>query len=250
MATSTRNKQRGAAQRAAARPAQAKRSTARPSREVAPGSPLGQMADDVRSLTGQVLNLGGAAAKGLRNVAATAAEGTAQVRQALGRARALTQAAEAMLFLAPAATTPEVWRKTGKLLHDLREKAGMTLAEVGQAVNLKDPELLAVVERGKAALPFEIVLRLAAVLGRNDPLAAAMALTRTASPQIWQTLESMGFGLLILQSAREREWVNVLRAEDSARSLSDEEFQRLLAFVKSAFDLAIDFKSSRRRSPR
>ena len=41
-------------------------------------------------------------------------------------------------------------------------------------------------------LPFEIILRLAGVLGRNDPIPVVMKLTRTYNPKLWATLEGLG----------------------------------------------------------
>lgn len=215
----------------------------------APDFSLAKVAENMRSVADQMLSLGSAAVvQGLRSVSGSVTEGSA-VGKAIGRARAVTRAADALLALAPggsASGNPSpMWVKTGKLLRDLRRGAGLTLAEVGQAVNLKDPELLAVVEKGRAALPFEIILRLAAVLGRNDPLAAVVALTRSSNPQIWEALEAMGFGKLMLQSAREREWVNVLRADDSLRALDDAEFARVLGFVKAGLALVAEMRRER-----
>src|SRR5262245_30286089 len=50
--------------------------------------------------------------------------------------------------------------KAGTALRATREAAGLSIKELGDAINLKDPALLDLVESGKAALPFEIVLRL------------------------------------------------------------------------------------------
>src|SRR5437016_5434117 len=69
--------------------------------------------------------------------------------------------------------------KAGGLFRDLREGAGLTLSDLGRAINLKDLSLLEQVEGGKVGLPFEIILRLAGVLGRNDPIPVVMKLTRT-----------------------------------------------------------------------
>ncbi len=100
----------------------------------------------------------------------------------------------------------------------------MSVSEVGKAIDLKDPALLELVENGKIALPFEIILRLASVLGRNDPISFVMRFTRSYNPDVWKTLESLGIGRLALQAGREREFANLYRANDAARRLSDEEF--------------------------
>ena len=49
------------------------------------------------------------------------------------------------------------------------------------------------------ALPFEIILRLASVLGRNDPISFVMRFTRSYNPDVWKTLESLGIGRLALR---------------------------------------------------
>jgi transcriptional regulator with XRE-family HTH domain len=127
----------------------------------------------------------------------------------------------------------------------MREAAGMSVAEVGQAINLRDPALLELVETGKVALPFEIILRLASVLGRNDPISFVMRFTRSYSPETWRALENMGIGRFALQVGREREFANIYRASDLARRLDDEEFAAVLAFVKAAFDMAMAFSAPR-----
>lgn len=134
--------------------------------------------------------------------------------------------------------------RAGKTLRTLRESAGLSVKELGQAVDLSDPALLELVERGKVALPFEIVLRLAAVLGRNDPVSFVMRFTRTWNPQVWHTLETLGIGRLAVQAGREREFANLYRASDAARTLSDQEFAAVLAFTRSAFDLALTLHAS------
>jgi len=133
--------------------------------------------------------------------------------------------------------------KAGGLFRDLRESAGLTLSDLGQAINLKDLSLLEQVEGGKVGLPFEIILRLAGVLGRNDPIPVAMKLTRTYNPKLWATLESLGLGKLAIQAGREREFANLYRASDAARQLSDEEFAAALKFVRASFEAALVFRA-------
>ncbi len=136
----------------------------------------------------------------------------------------------------------------------MRETAGMSVNEVGEAIDLKDPVLLELVENGKVALPFEIILRLASVLGRNDPISFVMRFTRSYNPDVWKTLEALGIGRLALQAGREREFANLYRASDAARRLSDEEFAEVLKFTKAAFEMALAFRAAkggerRRRRP-
>jgi transcriptional regulator with XRE-family HTH domain len=134
--------------------------------------------------------------------------------------------------------------KTGGILRGMREAAGLSVKEVGEAIDLEDPTLIELVENGKIALPFEIILRLASVLGRNDPISFVMRFTRSYNPDVWQTLENLGIGRFAVQAGREREFANIYRGSDAARRLSDEEFSAVLAFVRSAFDLALTFRSA------
>ncbi len=132
--------------------------------------------------------------------------------------------------------------KAGALLRRMREAAGLSIREVAEAIDLEDPALLELVETGRIALPFEIVLRLASVLGRNDPIPFVMRFTRSYNPEVWRTLERLGIGRLAVQAGREREFANIYRASDAARGLSDEEFAAALAFTRQAFELALVFR--------
>jgi transcriptional regulator with XRE-family HTH domain len=138
--------------------------------------------------------------------------------------------------------------KAGGLFRDLREGAGLTLQDLGRAINLKDVSLLEQVEVGKVGLPFEIILRLAGVLGRNDPIPVAMRLTRTYNPKLWATLESLGVGRLAVQAGREREFANIYRSSDAARQLNDEEFAAALKFVRASFEAALVFRAETGKS--
>ena len=133
--------------------------------------------------------------------------------------------------------------KAGGVFRNLREGAGLTLQDLGRAINLKDLTLLEQVEGGKVGLPFEIILRLAGVLGRNDPIPIVMKLTRTYNPKLWATLESLGLGKLAVQAGREREFANIYRASDAARQLSDDEFAAALKFVRASFEAALVFRA-------
>jgi len=140
--------------------------------------------------------------------------------------------------------------RAGSFLRGVRERAGMTLADVGQAVDLKDTALLELAENGKAALPFEVILRLAAVLARNDPIPFVMNLTNTYSPSVGRTLQALGIGRLVEHARREHDFINVYRSRDAARRLTDAEFARVLAFVEAAFDLALDFTAGEAKVPK
>lgn len=138
---------------------------------------------------------------------------------------------------------PAHWRalqKAGAFLRDARETAGLTVAEVSTAIDLKDPEMLDLAENGKMVLPFEVLLRLAALLARNDPVPFLMQLARNYSPSLWKALEELGVARLVLHAGREHEFINVYRSRDAARRLSDEEFEKVLAFTDAAFGMALD----------
>jgi transcriptional regulator with XRE-family HTH domain len=92
--------------------------------------------------------------------------------------------------------------KAGTQLRRWREAAGLTARELSEAVGLGDAKLLEEAEGGVATLPFEIVLRLAGVLGRNDPIPVAMSLT-PIQPRAVEDLESLGVGKLAVQGARD-----------------------------------------------
>ena len=183
------------------------------------GSTLVDLAQQVRSWTDSVLGVAGAAAD-------------------------VTMGAAKMLLPKPGQR--QALEKTGAVLRRMRETAGLSIGEVGEAIDLKDPALLELVENGKVALPFEIILRLASVLGRNDPISFVMRFTRSYNPDVWKTLESLGIGRLALQAGREREFANIYRSSDAARRLTDEEFAEVLRFTNAAFEMALAFRGGQR----
>ena len=131
--------------------------------------------------------------------------------------------------------------KASALLRDAREAAGLTLDDLGEALDLKDPSFMALVESGKVGLPFEMILRMATILGRNDPITFILQLTRSYNPRVWKSLEALGIGKLLLQAGREREFANIYRSNSAARQLSDADFAAALAFSAAAFDSALVF---------
>ena len=201
-------------QHAARKPAARKRDAKAPTAE----STLVGVARQVRSWSDSVLGVAGAAADA-----------------SIGAAKAILIKPEQRRALA----------KTGNVLRGMREAAGLSIKEVGEAINLDDPTLLDLVENGKVALPFEIILRLASVLGRNDPISFVMRFTRSYNPGVWHTLENLGIGRFAVQAGREREFANIYRSSDAARRLSDEDFGAVLAFTKAAFETALAFRGSR-----
>jgi transcriptional regulator with XRE-family HTH domain len=159
-------------------------------------------------------------------------------------------AADMSLALAKSSVAPRrraTIEKAGALLKSMRETAGLTLQDVGKAINLRDASMLEEAESGRIVLPFEIILRLAAVLGRRDPVAFVMNLTRSYNPELWKALENLGVGRLVAHAGREREFVNIYRSRDEARRLTDAQYARVLAFVTAAFELALALVREERR---
>lgn len=144
----------------------------------------------------------------------------------------------------------ELRREAGANVRELREVAGLTIGELAEAVELSDASVLEAVEAGTATLSFELILRLAAVLARHDPVPFILRLVRTYNPVIGQLLEDWGIGRLPLQLEREREFVNILRGHDVVREIPDEDFEQILAFTRSAFETALHFATEPRRPRR
>ncbi len=134
--------------------------------------------------------------------------------------------------------------EAGHSLRDAREVAGLTIKELSEALDLEDEGLLEAVEKGTATLSFELVLRLASLLARHDPVPFVMRYTRTYNPTVWKALNDWGVGRIPLQYERERQFINIYRRHDVARSLSDEEFNHLLKFTERAFELGLEQLSS------
>lgn len=135
----------------------------------------------------------------------------------------------------------DVLEKAGRTFRELREVAGVTLEELAQEVNLKDQSLLEAVENGTATLSFELIVRLASVLARHDPVPVALNLIRCYYPDLGAMLDDWGVGRWILHFEREREFINIYRRHDAVRQLSDEGFDKVLEFTKSAFEMALHF---------
>jgi transcriptional regulator with XRE-family HTH domain len=132
-------------------------------------------------------------------------------------------------------------RETGLYLQDLREVAGLTLSDLSEALDVKEQSLLAAVENGTATLSFELILRLAGLLARHDPVPFVLRFTRAYNPDLWKVLEDWGAARLPVQFERERQFLNVYRRHDSARRLSDAGFDEVLRFTQQAFALALNF---------
>lgn len=109
--------------------------------------------------------------------------------------------------------------KGAALLRDLRQAAGLTLDDLGRALGVDDPSFMGLVEAGKVGLPLELILRLTAVLGRNDPVGFALQMTRAYNPTLWKALAAVGAGPLLVQAGRKREFANIYRSHDAARAV-------------------------------
>ena len=134
--------------------------------------------------------------------------------------------------------------EAGRTLRELRQVAGLTIDELAEAVELSDRSLLAAVEKGTATLSFELILRLSALLARNDPVPFVVQMTRTYNPALWKLLEGWGIVRIPLQLERERRFVNIYRSHDVARKLSDASFEHVLHFTQAAFEMALDLAAA------
>jgi transcriptional regulator with XRE-family HTH domain len=207
-----------------------------------PSKPASGLVGSMRTMAQTMLDVGAAGLATARTLRAAS-----DAALALRQGKPMAAAGRAMNTLLPAATQSRAWAKVGGTLRGLREAAGMTIDEVGAAIDLKDPAVIEAAENGRVALSFEVILRLAAVLGRNDPVGFIMQLTRDSNPEVWRSLDKIGIGKLLVHSAREREFANIYRGDDEARSLSDAEFVEVLAFTQAAFSMAMQFRTRRAR---
>ena len=201
-------------------------------------SPAAGLVGSMRTMAQTMLDVGAAGLATARTLRAAS-----DAALALQQGNPMTAAGRALKAVMPAATQSRAAAKVGASLRSLREATGMTIDEVGAAIDLKDPAVIEAAENGRVALSFELILRLAAVLGRNDPVGFIMQLTRDSNPEVWRGLDRIGIGKLLVHSAREREFANIYRGDDEARSLSDKEFVEVLAFTQAAFAMAMQFRA-------
>jgi len=129
----------------------------------------------------------------------------------------------------------------GESLRDLREVAGLTLTDITKALKLKDKSFLEAVEDGREALSMEMIMRLASLYARNDPIPFVVNYVRTYSPKLWEILEGWGLDGLPLKLERERRFINIYKRRDAARQLSNEGFDKVLNFTQQAFELSLHF---------
>lgn len=132
-------------------------------------------------------------------------------------------------------------QEAGSYLKDVREVAGLTRKELSDALDMRDESMIEAVENGTATLSFELILRLAALLARHDPIPFVIRFTRTYRPELWKIMDDWGVGRVPLQFERERHFINMYRSHDAARRLSDEGFDKVLKFTRGAFESALHF---------
>lgn len=137
----------------------------------------------------------------------------------------------------------ELMGKAGSALKDLRVTAGYSLEELATLLDIENPSVLKSIEEGNAALPMNIMLRMSSLYSRNDPIPFIMRFSRTYHPSLSNMLSVSGLDKIMIQAERELKLVNIYRAQDTARQLSDEDFDQVLTFTKQAFDMALHFVS-------
>ncbi len=140
--------------------------------------------------------------------------------------------------------------EAGEFLRDARKVAGLNLRELAEALGLNDTELLEEVESGRATLPFDMILRIASLVARHDPIPFILKFVRTYNPALEQRLDEWGISRLPRQYERERRFTNLLRRHDLLREMSDEEFDRFLAYQKGALDYALSIMQAERGGER
>lgn len=151
-------------------------------------------------------------------------------------------------LLMPSFDDKNLMQESGAYLKDVRELAGLTQDELTEALHLSDKSLLAAVEKGTATLSFELILRLAALLARHDPVPFIIKFTRTYDSEIWDILERWGLGQIPVHFERERQFINIYRGHDAARKLTDDGFEKVLQFTRAAFETALHFVSEQKKS--
>ena len=187
------------------------------------------------SILEQLTRLTGQVAGQTLDVAKNAASMTATMASMFGDSR--LQAALMKTF------EPErldAMADAGRLLRDARETAGLSLKELTKALGLKDDSLLKDIESGERVMPLEPLFRSASLIARHDPIPFLIKFMRTYNPALGATLEQWGIMALPVQYERERRWINLYRRHDVLRTLSDEEYDRLIEYVDSATKLVLD----------
>jgi transcriptional regulator with XRE-family HTH domain len=132
----------------------------------------------------------------------------------------------------------------GTFLKDARQVAGLNLQDLAEALGLKDTELLVEVESGRATLPFDMILRIASLIARHDPIPFILKFVRTYNPDLEKRLDAWGITLLPKQFERERRFNNLMRKHDVLRKMSDAEFERFIHYQESALAYTLEVMSA------
>lgn len=140
--------------------------------------------------------------------------------------------------------------KSGRYLKDLREVAGLTVDELASTIKMENPDTLKAIEEGRSPINLDILYRLASFHARNDPLGFMMNFSREHAPLLWQVLKLSGMDKLLISAEREVKFINIYRSHDKARTLSDEQFDKVIAFMDKAFDMALDLVETPQPKPR
>lgn len=138
--------------------------------------------------------------------------------------------------------------EAGDFLRDAREVAGLNLQELAAILGLKDEELLREVESGRATLPFDMILRIAALVARHDPIPFILKFVRTYNPALEKRLDDLGILQLPRQFERERRYVNLVRKHDRLRKMSDESFETFLRLQEASVDYCLQVMTEAEKS--
>lgn len=141
-------------------------------------------------------------------------------------------------------------REAGAFLKDAREVAGLSVNELSRALELKDSELIDNVEMGNAMLPFDIVLRLASLIARHDPIPFILKFLRTYNPALEKHLDKLGVSKVPRHFERERRLINIYRKRDALREMSDEVFDRIVHYQERSLDLALQIIEEEKSRPK
>ena len=89
-----------------------------------------------------------------------------------------------------------------------------------------------------------LILRVAALIARHDPIPFILNFLRTYNPALEKRLDYWGITALPKQYERERRFVNLVRQHDVLREMSDAEFDRFIGYQASAINLTLEVMAS------
>ena len=104
------------------------------------------LVDQVRALAGRLLDISSATV-----LAGGAFKTAGKASRALRDGHPFDAAGVLVQAVLPGVVEPATWSKTGAAIRTLRESAGLTIAEVGAAIDLDDPSLIEALENGRIA---------------------------------------------------------------------------------------------------